>query len=443
MLEKINKSFQWRGVNQLLATFLCILVIGGACKKKENPLGVSALPEGSALSTQGIDTFSLITYSELEDSTVSKNPRFNLLGSYIDPVFGAYNASFYTQFRPSTLSPNFEDNIKIDSFVLALEYGGYYGELDPQLIEVYEITEDLDADEEVDYYTFSTSTTANLNLVPTANNEGLITPNPLAPTIVDGEEVADAQLRLHLDTNLARTFINSALNTSNFETEENFLTYFKGIHVKTNNGLQVPGKGGVLYFNTADPASGLTIYYTVNGIQQSFEFIINATDVDYNNVTINPAGTEIEDVLNNPETAGLDEFYTQAGHIRSKIDLPGIKNLPKNAIIHSAELILPVSYYNQSTFYPSTFISLSSRLIKDDNRLYSLPTSEVQYDTGRKAYVIDLRTYVQNVVAGSFEDNGILLSPSFFNTSAERIIFNGSQTINKDKPILTIDFTTF
>lgn len=443
MLYKINKSFQWREVNQLLATFLCILVIGSACKKKENPLGVSALPNGSELSTQGVDTFTLLTYCELEDSTVSKNPRFNLLGAYIDPVFGSYNASFYTQFRPSTLSPNFESNIQIDSFVLALEYGGYYGELDPQLIEVYEITEALNDDEEVDYYTFSTSTTNNVNLVPTANNEGLITPSPLTPTIVDGEEVADAQLRLHLDTNLARTFIDAALTTTNFDSEENFLDYFKGIHVKTNNGLQIPGKGGVLYFNTADPASGLTIYYTVNGNQQSFEFIINATDVDYNNVTIDAAGTEIEDVLNNTETAGLDEFYTQAGHIRSKIDLPGLKNLPKNAIIHTAQLILPVSFYSESGFYPSTFISLSSRLIEGDNRLYSLPTSEVQYDTDRKAYVIDLRTYVQNVVAGTFEDNGILLSPSFFNTSAERIIFNGSQTINKAKPKLTIDFTTY
>ena len=401
------------------------------------------MPNGSELSTQGVDTFTLLTYCELEDSTVSKNPRFNLLGAYIDPVFGSYNASFYTQFRPSTLSPNFESNIQIDSFVLALEYGGYYGELDPQLIEVYEITEALNDDEEVDYYTFSTSTTNNVNLVPTANNEGLITPSPLTPTIVDGEEVADAQLRLHLDTNLARTFIDAALTTTNFDSEENFLDYFKGIHVKTNNGLQIPGKGGVLYFNTADPASGLTIYYTVNGNQQSFEFIINATDVDYNNVTIDAAGTEIEDVLNNTETAGLDEFYTQAGHIRSKIDLPGLKNLPKNAIIHTAQLILPVSFYSESGFYPSTFISLSSRLIEGDNRLYSLPTSEVQYDTDRKAYVIDLRTYVQNVVAGTFEDNGILLSPSFFNTSAERIIFNGSQTINKAKPKLTIDFTTY
>lgn len=439
MLNKINNKIQWRGVIKSLATFLCLVVIASACKKKENPLGVSALPSGSELSTQGVDSFSLLTYCELEDSTFSKNARFNLLGSYIDPVFGNYNASFYTQFTPSTLKPAFPVDIKIDSFVLAIEYGGYYGELDPQLIEVYQITEDLLEDE--DYYTFSTTANNGINLVPTANNEGLIKPAPLTSSIVGGDTTAP-QLRIPLDTNLARTFINDALNTASFDSEENFLDYFKGIQVKTNNGLQIPGKQGVLYLNSASPDSKLTIYYTNNGEENTFDFLISASSIDYNSVSITNAGTDVQAVLDNL-SEGMDQFYAQAANIRAKIDIPGIANIPKNSIIHSAQLILPVSYYNQSTLYPSTFVSLSSRLVKDDSRLFSLPTSEVQFDTDRKSYVIDIRTYIQNVISGEYENNGIILSPSFFNTSAERIIFNGTETINKDKPVLSIEYTTY
>ncbi len=74
------------------------------------------------LNGTSLDTFTLLTYSIEEDTVISDNPANVVLGSYVDPTFGAYSASFYTQLRLAFgVDPNFTDpsEIVIDSFVLA------------------------------------------------------------------------------------------------------------------------------------------------------------------------------------------------------------------------------------------------------------------------------------------------------------------------------------
>ena len=100
------------------------------------------------------------------------------MGSYQDPKFGKVEASVYTEFRLPGLNPNFGDptQIVIDSFVLALEYVGYYGDLSAQNFEVYKLTDSIQNASEVKYYQFSTLSTGSTNWV--ANGQGTITPLP-------------------------------------------------------------------------------------------------------------------------------------------------------------------------------------------------------------------------------------------------------------------------
>ena len=109
-----------------------------SCKKKENPLGESVINQNGVLSSGGVDTFTLETFSYFDDSVVSDNAPFALLGSYNDPVFGTYNAEVYTQVRLSGNAPNFGnlDSIIIDSLILGLEYIGSYGDAGIQNVEV-------------------------------------------------------------------------------------------------------------------------------------------------------------------------------------------------------------------------------------------------------------------------------------------------------------------
>ena len=142
-------------MSRILFLFLFISVALISCKKKEYQLGSDLIDQNSLLEGTSVDTFDILSYSIIEDSIISDNASNVLLGSYNDPLFGAFSSSFYTQLRLASADPNFADpsTIVIDSFVIGLEYLGYYGELDDQTFEVYQLDESLSIDST--YYSFN------------------------------------------------------------------------------------------------------------------------------------------------------------------------------------------------------------------------------------------------------------------------------------------------
>ncbi|MCS7035639.1 MAG: DUF4270 family protein [Saprospiraceae bacterium] len=91
------------------------------------------------------DTLTLRITVEREDSTetsdrTSTSP-YLMCGELQDPVFGRTTAALYTLFRPSDLSPRFQ-NAVVDSIVLFLRYAaeGFYGDTtQPQTVRVHRI----------------------------------------------------------------------------------------------------------------------------------------------------------------------------------------------------------------------------------------------------------------------------------------------------------------
>lgn len=404
-----------------------------------NPLGENAINPNEILQSGGIDTFSITTFTYQDDTIISDNAPFAILGSYNDPVFGSFNSEIYTQFRLSGLSPEFGalSSITVDSFVLGLNYVGYYGDAGVQNIEVYELLDDLHIDST--YYSFSTVTTNPTNLVQAGM--GSIEMNSQNLTVV-GQDTIDSQLRVHLSTSRAKQMmIEAESGSGTFDDNESFLSYFKGLHIRTNNLGQLPGEGGVFYFNLNDPMSKLTLYYTKNGEQNSFDFLINSSCADFNHVDISNAGTAVEAVINDT-LSGQFQFYTQSFGGRAVVKIPGLENIPRNAVIHSAILDLPVQYQTNTNYAPGLDISATIRLDEESTSLYSI-NSIGAYSDYRKSFQINLRGYIQDIVSGELNNTGLIFSPLLHNTSADRIIFNGPETSNKMKPKLTILYTEF
>jgi hypothetical protein len=140
--------------------------------------------------------------------------------------------------------------------------------------------------------------------------------------------------------------------------------------------------------------------------------------------------------------SGQTEFYTQAFKTRAKIQFPTFSDLPKDIVIHKATLELPINYFLGADFYPSTIVSAAARF-KEDSDQYFLLDNNVQYNQQKRSYIINLRPYLQSVINGQAINDGIIVSPLFFNTSTERIIFNGPNTTNKLKPKLSVVYTEF
>ncbi len=402
-------------------------------------LGKELIDGSSYLNGITTDTFALIPSILWEDSVVTDNAANVVLGSYVDPKFGSFDGSFYTQVRLAGVNPNFgsPSTIAVDSMVIALEYAGYYGDLSTQKFEVFALNEDLNNDST--YYAFSTKTYAPTSLV-TPGKE-FLTPNPLSNTVVGGDSL-QAQLRISLDTNLAKQWITEATSGSNtFASNENFQNYFKGLYIRTDNPSQATGQGGVFYFNLNDPATKITIYYKQSGAKKSYDLLMNSTCADFSHVEINNTGFPSETTMNNPSQA-MQEFYAQAFGIRAKLVAPGLSQFTKNHLIHRAELTLPIQYQTGYKYKPGLNISFATKKTMNSQGYINTGTLGI-YTDAKKAFVADLRSYIQAVVNQDIENTGLIISPRFFINSAERIVFNGPNTINKESPALLITYTTF
>jgi len=402
-------------------------------------LGKDLLGSNAILNGITTDTFYLATSVVIEDSIITDNSANVVLGSYNDPKFGQFTSSFYTQIRLAGVNPNFGDasSIIVDSFVLGLEYAGYYGALSAQHFEVFELSDALSNDST--YYQFSTKAHSNTNLIPAGNE--IITPDPLNYTII-GDDSVQAQLRIPLDTNLAKQFITEATSgSSTFASNANFQSYFKGLLVQTNNSPQAAGQGGVFYFNLNDPGTKLTIYYRQGGVAKTYDFLMNSTCADFSHVDVNRNGSAVEQVINNP-SLGLQEFYAQAFGVRAKVIIPGLNQFTENQLIHRAEIHLPIQYQLGSKYKPGSNVTFATKKTAASQGYINTGVLGA-YSESKKEYAADLKSYVQAVINQDIENTGLIVSPRFFVNSSERIIFNGPNTINKMRPKIIITYTDF
>ena len=382
-----------------LPFFILLSIVIFACKKKEYQLGSDLIDQDNILGGISTDTFDILSYSIEEDSVISDNAANVLLGSYNDPLFGSFNSSFYTQFRLAGVDPNFGDpsTIVIDSFVLGLEYLGYYGEFDPQSFEVYELEESLSIDST--YYSFSTVSHSGINLV--SFEITTITPNPLEPSIV-GEDTISSQLRIYLDTNLARSLINEATSGSTtFSSNDEFFDFFKGLYVTTNNPIQAQGEGAVYYFDLNDPSSKATIYFHQDTVATSYDLLINSECADFSNVEIENTGSAVDMVIQD-STQGNQAFYAQAFKHRAALSIPGLANLPENIVVHRADLELPIQFQTGYKYQPGGNVSVATRADSSSSALLNVGVIGV-YDDFNKRFNVNIREYAQAIANKSFD----------------------------------------
>lgn len=435
-----NQSFMWRKGLVLSATFLFSLFLIASCKKKDSFIGQNSINQNDLLSSGGIEIYDLTTFTILEDSIISDNPAFGIIGSYNDPVFGVVNSEIYTQFRLSGLNPSFgiTSDIIIDSFVLGLEYVGFYGESGNQTFEVFEINDADGLSIDSTYYSFSTKSTTGVNLVPPGSE--IIDLNTSNVTVISHDTI-DSQLRINLDTLLARSIIDESIsNLTTFNSNENFNEFFKGLHIRTNNPSQFSGEGGLFYLNLNDALSKLTIYYRQDGIRKTYDLLINSSAADFNHVDVDNSMTNVETVINDT-VSGQTEFYSQSFGSRAVVQIPFLDNLPENIVVHKATLELPVQYQSGSKYNPGFDVSVATRIALDDPDLYGVTIGS--YDDYSKQFTIDLQAYVQAISNGEQLNTELIISPILFITTGDRIIFNGQNTTNKAKPKFTIIYTEY
>lgn len=430
----------WRRGLFLSATFLLMVAVSVGCKKKNFESGQDLVSSEDLITSGSIDTFSIYTSSFRTDSVTSANRFFGILGSCNDPEFGTVNSEIYTQFRIVSLEPTFDlADITIDSVVLSLVYSGVYGSAGDQTIEVFEINDTQEFSDTVEYYPFDDFQTTGTNLVVPGTEVMNLDPNAI--TYVD-TTLVQSQLRIQLDTNFAWQLFNEATNNpASFIDNDAFTQYFKGLKIQTNNGFQASGDGGLFYFDLNDADSKIRIHYKSGGEARIYDLVINSSCADFNHIDF-VEDVDVTSVINNP-SLGQHTFYAQSFQSRGLVKIPGLDNIPSNAIVHTATMELPVQYQTGQPFEPGTEISVSLFTSSTDSTLISDGSTIGLYSSGSKTFTINMRNYVQRVVSGELENTGFIVSPLLFSNTMDRIVFNGPDTDKKLKPTFKITFSEF
>lgn len=425
----------------LPAVLLLSILAFASCKKDTDPIGLEILPPGEELGVTRTDTFSIIALTQEEDSARGDiKGTLQLLGSYSDPTFGVAKSSIYTQFILPSSDVDFGTSTQLDSVVLSLRTKGFYGKVKKyggeQTIKVYKLTEDLPD-------TIYTNNTFAVD--PTAIGELQFLPAPTDSIYLEGIKTTP-QIRVRLSDD----FGNALLNSSSLSDNETFLDEFKGLFITVENPNQAVGTGAIIYTELASAVSRVSLYYS-NSTEDSlrFDFLINS-DARWSELFEHDRtnATEITDQLGD-STLGQEKVYIQSMYsLKSKLYFPTLLNLPDKdkIVVNKAELVCTTLDDGHTTYFPPP-AKLSLAYKDAEGTLKAVPDilkGETYFGgllNSSKEYRFNLAFYVQDLLSGEIENNGLYLLNTGNLVNANRTAIQGPDTTNVSPMKLVLTYT--
>lgn len=351
------------------------------------------------------------------DTTRISNGVLHALGIIADdPEFGSTDAKIYSNFSPGTNGSNpfgsATDSVLIDSVVLSMAYGGYYGDSNTiQHFEVYEI--DPAANNFKD------------SLYRISQPDFAVLPGLLGSRDVDFKTLNDSvlyrnakdtirtinEMRIRLDTAFGRRFVNYDTAVQ-YKTDSAFRTFFKGLAIKATSAGSA--KTGLAYFNIASTTNTKITFYTR---------VTNDGKIDTTTATFAYNNNTQANLIKRTPAHGYQQYLTNGNPIDDKIYIQsspgsyatikvlGLDTFAKvNRVIHRAELIIeqiPSALDNIYTTPPLMFLDAVSNVgdstltirndfIIDQQGSYNVSTFGGNYYNNK--YVFTLSRYLQSVV---------------------------------------------
>ncbi|MFN9901144.1 MAG: hypothetical protein ACK55Z_20665, partial [bacterium] len=105
------------------------------------------------------------------------------------------------------------------------------------------------------------------------------------------------------------------------------------------------------------------------------------------------------------------------------------QKLPKNAVIHSAELSL--SFEKNDSLRLSNEISVALRNSLKENSFRI--SNYANLNLAKSVYNLDVKDYVQKVITGKILNWGVVVAPKFYVSSGEKITFLGAGNGDKER----------
>ena len=430
---------------------LAILFSLQSCRKDITSLGLDL--KDDLLNATFTDTITVIAHSVKEDTLNTKNLIYHYLGTIKDPVFGTTTTGIYTQFLPSGSSANFGKSPQLDSIVLTLRYaGGYYGDtLNPFVVQVHRLTEDMYADTATKYFqnSYVAHSSENLTYIP----DFKLYPKPTTKIKVD--TLREAHIRIRLKDELGNLFLG---NTSEIASETKFLNFFKGLYICAK---PLSNDGSMVNITLTSSITAMQLYYTNDSTSTSFSFLVKEIGAtrfsSYQHDYLYSNDNDFKNqVLQGDTMLGKNTLYLQAmGGVKTKITFPFLKAFEgRNIIINKAELVITNKSEESMQYKAPNRLGLQG-LDKDGKAIF-IPDDAVYMNTAYfggaaqdNEYRFRITRYLQEMILPENEKRFQFLQPSLYlitdRAAADpyRMCFYGTDLSHPSRLRLEIYYTEY
>ena len=340
---------------------LCLtLIFAQSCETDFTSLDSDVINSDNAINfeTNSIE-YPIVTHSKIVDPVQSNNLPSFLLGYNNHAIYGESTSSFVGQMVPDQYSPDFGDNVVLDSVILTIPYfsrgietsdeDDITYELDsvyggsPIKLSIYRNNFFLrsfdpygEFDDSQKYY--SNGSLSDLESISQGQLEGellfeindfVASANQINLTELDtldvpfvSQKIAPA-LRFRLDTpndNYWQNLIFENEDNPVLLSENNFKEFFRGLYIKVEG---INSEGSMMLLNLASTNTNLTIHYTSDTPITDETDTSNEDDITsyQNDYVINFSGVLLNifdnnfsvDVSNSDEVNGDENIYLKGG----------------------------------------------------------------------------------------------------------------------------------
>jgi hypothetical protein len=338
---------------KLFGLFLVVLTVV-ACQEDFSPVGSDIIADPN-FEFDLYDQATVVAYSRRAFPVQTNNLPAYQLGVYNDPVYGITEASILSQVTMDQTNPSFGENPEIKEVILSIPFfataqgtgnsatfslDSVFGN-SPFKLSVYEsnfFLRDLDPntgfDEPQKYYSNQGPLFQNFlgQLLFETNTEiGHFLPSSYLNVVInegeENEERLSPRLRVKLDEEAIAFFTDKIIDkqgTDALLNNTNFKNHFRGVYfiaeALTEQGnlsiLDIRNSSIEIIYERDDDGGGgaggrsAKALIEEERVEASFRLSFNGINV---NTFKNSLPSELENILNNPNTAGADNLYLKGG----------------------------------------------------------------------------------------------------------------------------------
>lgn len=426
----------------LTGVLLAFMVVFYACQKEDESLGSNLLPGIRLIEAKNFkDSTSITAYTYTDDSIRVEKPRYNLLGSFNDPVFGYTNAAFSAQFR-MPYYPRYEKDAVLDSLILQLSYKYVYGDtITPQTVQVRELEDSL---------RYDAAYLSTYKIRDHAYPEILGSKSFVPKFRFTNTDTTTQTIRVRLNTALGNRLLK--MDSLNMVSNSVFLKSFKGLLIET---APLSRKGAIMKI---DGNSSVLVlhYHTAAHDTLGFAYRVSENSAKVSGYIHDYSNTAFFANLNKQTGTDSLVYLQPTGGTKVLVNIPSLAKWKDstNYIINKATLsfrIDPVlSDFTRYEIPPQIYLKYIG--ISKDDALHEkeIFPSDADlsatyyggfYNSRTQSYDFNITQHFQQVIKGLKNGDKLYLVAADRNTSPSRVVLKSGFS---SKPILlNVIYTRF